>query len=102
MAMSFLPADSDEAPCLSLTRKYRRYTHPGLLEDMLIWSQGIVDYLLSNKTAYIDEVVQFVEDQFDVTISQTTCRKAMKQAHLTRKVVCGHLPYKTEYIAGRS
>jgi hypothetical protein len=56
--------------------------------QVLTYHQGIVDYLLANQTAYIDEVQAFVEDQYDISVSYETMRRAIKQAHITRKVVC--------------
>lgn len=46
-----------------------------------------MDYLTSNQNAYIDEVRDFVEDHYDISVSYETIRRAMKKAHLTRKAV---------------
>jgi len=47
----------------------------------------MVDYLLSNKQATVQEVRDFLDDEYDIDVSYDTVRRAMKAAHLTRKVV---------------
>jgi hypothetical protein len=53
--------------------------------------QGIIDYLLLNKTAYVDKVQSFVEEQYDITVSWLTIQRAIKAAYLTRKVIGKHI-----------
>ncbi len=49
--------------------------------------QGILDFLIEYPTAYIDEVAAFVNEEYDIQTSRETIRKAMKNAHLTRKTI---------------
>jgi transposase len=51
-------------------------------------TQGVLEFLLEHgKQAYIDEVVIFLREEFDIEVSQETARTVIKDLAMTKKKV---------------
>ena len=49
--------------------------------------EAVVDFLLENKQAYLDEVVTFLEEEFDVSPSLNTVSRLLRRLKITAKKV---------------
>jgi transposase len=53
--------------------------------------EGLVDWLLDNgsdkKLAYLDEMVIFLEEEYDIGVSTSTVSRALSKNNITNKVV---------------
>ena len=50
--------------------------------------EGIVELLEQNNTIYRDEVVDFLAEEYSITVSKSTVSRLLKQLQITRQKLC--------------
>ena len=60
--------------------------------------QNSLDFLDRKSNAYIDEMVYFIWDEYDIMISEFAIKRSLQKAHWSRKVICFLILNKNHYI----
>jgi hypothetical protein len=57
------------------------------LISILIFGQGLLEYLRENPWGYLDEMVAFIYDEYDVVLAESTVYKELRRVKWSRKKV---------------
>ena len=52
--------------------------------------KGVIEFLKEQPFAYLDEMVAFIYDEYNVQVHETTVWRALKRAKISCKKVCIH------------
>ena len=64
---------------------------------MLIF-QSLLDFLDRKSNAYVDEMIYFIWDEYDIMISESAIKRSLQKTHWSRKMVYFLILNKNHFI----
>jgi transposase len=67
---------------------------------MLSTIKGLLQFLVEKPTAYLDEMEEFLLDEYGAVVSQATIYRTLERAKWSRKVASKHAKERSEALRG--